>query len=106
MKKSVLVTLAAGTLLLSGTTFAMDKDHEKNLQDLCVAVKSDSRIQLVKEMKQNHLRASHVVKGLVCNGDDAITFAKLNGANKNADLLIKRSGNAGKTVVIQDIAKN
>lgn len=106
MKKSVLVTLAAGTLLLSGTTFAMDPDHEKSLQDLCVAVKSDSRAQLVKEMKQNHLRARHVVKGLVCNGDDAITFAKLNGASKNADLLIRRSGNAGKTVVIQDIAKN
>ena len=106
MKKLALVSLAASTLLLSGTTFAMDPDHEKSLQELCVAVKSDSRAQLVKEMKQNHLRASHVVKGLVCNGDDAITFAKLNGANKNADLLIKRSGNAGKSVVIQDIAKN
>jgi hypothetical protein len=106
MKKLVLVSLAASTLLLSGTSFAMDKDHEKSLQELCVAVASDSRIKLVKEMKQNHLRARHVVKGLVCNGEDAITFAKLHGADKTADLLIKRSGNAGRTVVIQDIAKN
>lgn len=106
MKKLVLLSATIGSLLISGASFAMDKDHENRLVNLCEAVKSDDRAQLVSEMKQYHLQARHVVKGLVCNGEDAITFAKLNGADSTADLLIKRSGNAGRSVVIQDIAKN
>lgn len=106
MKKLVLLSVAAGSLLLSVTSFAMDKDMEETLVGLCVAVKSDNRLKLHNEMKDANMSAKHVVEGLVCNGDDAITFAKLNGAEKTADLLVRRSGNAGKSVVIQDIAKN
>jgi len=43
---------------------------------------------------------------LVCNGEDAVTFAKLNGAEKTANLLIERSDHSGKIVVIEDLAKN
>lgn len=106
MKKLILTTIATSTLLLSSGAFAMDKDLEDRLVDVCEAIKSDSRIALHSTLKHNRFRADSVVEGLVCNGEDAITFAKLHGAERTANLLIKRSGNQGKIVVIEDLAKN
>lgn len=106
MKKLVLLAVTAGSLLMSGATFAMSKSQENRLEDLCFAVKTDNRNYLAFKMKENQLSASQLVKGLVCNGEDAITFAQLHGAENTASMLSRRSGSVGKSVVIQDIAKN
>lgn len=106
MKKLFLTAVATSTLVLSSGAFAMDSDLEKKLVAVCKAVKSDSNLNLHTTLKETRLRADSVVEGLMCNGEDVITFAKLNGANNTADLLIKRSGNSDKIVVIEDLAKN
>lgn len=106
MKKLVLLAVSAGSLLMSGATFAMSKNLENRLEDLCFAVKTDNRNYLSAKMKENQVSATQLVEGLVCNGEDVITFAKIHGAGKNASMLTSRTGNAGKSVIIQDIAKN
>lgn len=106
MRKVILTVIAASTMALSGVSHAVGNDLENRLVDLCKAVKSDDRFQLMKEIKENNLNADEVIEGLVCNGEDAVTFAKLNGAEKTANLLIERSDHSGKIVVIEDLAKN
>ncbi|MCC2603798.1 DUF3718 domain-containing protein [Planctobacterium marinum] len=106
MKKLILTAIAATSVMISGASFAGDKLVEYKLENLCKAVKSDNRFDLYKAIKRNNLQADEVVEGLMCNGEDPITFAKLNGAEKTANLLIERSGFNGKTVIIEDLAKN
>ena len=106
MKKVLLTVLATSVLMASGSVMAMDKGLESKLENICEAAKSDSAYKLDFAIKKGHYKYKDVVDGLVCNGEDVVTFAKLHGAERTANLLLSRSGNGDKEVVIQDIAKN
>lgn len=94
MKKVMLsiVSAAAGLALMSQPATAMDKGLEKALVEVCKAVKSNSRIKLHTTLKKHRLKYEAISEGLVCNGHDVVTFATLNGASQNANLIAKRNG--------------
>lgn len=106
MKKTVLAALTTGLFVLSTSASAMDSDLENRLVDICEAAKTDSPIRLITEMKQNRLRFDTVAEGLMCNGVDVITFAKMHGAENTARVIAARASSQNSSVTIQDLAKN
>ena len=105
MKKFIVSVLAATVLMTSGSVLAMDKSLENKLSRICEAAQSNSKYKLNFAIKKARLKYKDVVDGLVCNGEDIITFAKINGADNTAGLLLSRTGNSDKSVPIQNIAK-
>ncbi|MBU2893109.1 DUF3718 domain-containing protein [Colwellia sp. D2M02] len=78
----------------------MDSYMEKALINVCKAAKSNSVLKLKSTTKYYRLKTKTVALGLVCNGDDVITFAESYGANKTAATLQKSIGR----VSITDVA--
>lgn len=68
----------------------IDPVLEKSLIQICEAIKSDKRSRLHMAIKQSGLNLRHVMKGLVCNGQDPISFARLNRADKTGKLIAAR----------------
>lgn len=94
MKKLLLVTALSIGLLAGGTAHAnyyISPELEGSLVKICEAIRSNSRIRLHVALKHSGLDARRVMKGLVCNGQDPITFAQLNGADKTGSLLAART---------------
>lgn len=91
MKKLGLSLVTVAVLSISHTAAASSMLNEDKLVRLCEAVKSNNQLTLMTEMKRNHLKYSHLVDGLVCDGVDVATFAKQNGADRTANLLISRN---------------
>lgn len=92
MKKLTLATLIIASLGFSGFASAnISTSTEQSLVQICKALKSDSRIKLVRAMKRSRIRYETVANGLVCNGQDALSFAVAHGANKTAGLVAKRA---------------
>lgn len=92
--KKVLFGLVVGSLALSTSAFAqspMPKSLEKNLIEVCEAVKSDNKLRLTRTLRQNHLTFRQVAKDLKCNGQDVVTFARANEASDNADYVEHRA---------------
>jgi len=89
MKKLLLVTVL-GMGLLAGATHAnnyINPELEKSLVNICEAIRSNSRLKLLAAFKDSGLSVRHAMKGLVCNGQDPLTFAQLNRADKTGKLL-------------------
>ena len=57
---------------------------EKALIDICKAAKSDSILLLKSTAKSYRLKTKTVVLKLICNGENVISFAQSNGAEKTA----------------------
>ncbi|MFQ3198203.1 MAG: cytosine/adenosine deaminase-related metal-dependent hydrolase [Paraglaciecola sp.] len=90
MKKLLLVTVIGLGLLAGGTAHAdnyISPQIEKSLVNICEAIRSNSRIKLHLAIKNSGLNVKRMMKGLVCNGQDPLTFAQLNGADKTGKLL-------------------
>ncbi|GEA01222.1 hypothetical protein KUL17_01190 [Alteromonas sp. KUL17] len=66
------------------------KHVEKNLIAVCEAVKSDSRLRLHRAVKATGFKMRYIHEGLVCNGQDMLTFALTHNASKNAQLIARR----------------
>ncbi|MFC3123273.1 DUF3718 domain-containing protein [Agaribacter flavus] len=93
MRKLVKVSmLMLGSFLIVQNAAAISKSEENRLVKVCEAIQSNSRLQLSKTLKNTRLSHQAIMKGLVCNGDDPISFALKNGAVKNAKYLAHRSG--------------
>ena len=93
MKKLLLVSVLSLGLLtgVSAHADSMSPELEKSLVKICEAVKSNSRIRLHVAIESSGLKVRHIMKGLVCNDQDPISFARVNRANKTGKLLATRA---------------
>lgn len=92
MKKLILVSVLSLGLFTGGSAHAnyISPELEKSLVRICEAIKSDSRIRLHVAIKDSGIDVRRIMKGLVCNGQDPINFARSNRANKTGQLLAAR----------------
>jgi hypothetical protein len=101
--KKTLLALAASLPVLAmslPSQAAMSPYMEKALIDVCKAAKSNSLIKLNGTTKSYRLKTKTVALKLMCNGEDVISFAESNGADKTAAKLQRSIGN----VSIIDVA--
>lgn len=94
MKKLLLASLfITGSFITSAANANtyIDPVLEQKLVKVCEALKSNSKLRLLKVVKNSRLKYGDIAKDLVCNGQEAIEFALLNGANKTASLLANRA---------------
>ena len=87
-------SILAASILLAGNVQAnhIDKNTEANLVKICEAIKSDSKLQVHRAIKNSGIRAKEVSKGLVCNGYDPVTFAMINNAQSTAKFMARKGG--------------
>jgi hypothetical protein len=101
--KKTLLALAASLPVLAmslPSQAAMSPYMEKALIDVCKAAKSNSILKLNDTTKSYRLKTKTVALKLMCNGEDVISFAQNNGADKTAAKLQRSIGN----VSITDVA--
>jgi hypothetical protein len=94
MKKIILGSIITASIFLSGAVQAklMDKNLEAKLIKVCEAIKSDNKIKVYKAIQNSGVNARVISNGLVCNGYDPVTFAKIHNAESTAEY-IARKGN-------------
>ena len=73
-------------------------EMEDQLVAVCEAVKSDNRLKLNRAVKATGLNYRDLHQGLVCNGEDMLTFAATHGAEKTG-ALIARHANTSQAVL-------
>jgi len=74
----------------AATANSYPKELEKDLIAVCEAVKSDSRMKLRRAVRATGLNMRELNNGLVCNGQDMMTFAATHGAAKTAQHIAAR----------------
>lgn len=96
MSMSRRVTLSAlacmSFALVTGSANARDypKEIEGDLIAVCEAIKSDNRLALMRAVKRSRLSFETLNKGLVCNGQDMLTFALTHDASTTGKLIARR----------------
>lgn len=93
------------TIVLAGITLsfvsaaASAEDYPLNLENeliaVCEAVKSDSKLKLNRAVKATGLNIRDLHEGLVCNGEDMLTFAATHNALNTQSLIAKRVSGKG-----------
>lgn len=83
-----ILTLTAGATSASAEQYP--KEMEESLIKVCKAIKSDSRFKLKSAVKATGLKMRDLYKGLVCNGEDMLTFAATHNAKKTGVFIAKR----------------
>ena len=63
---------------------------EDDLVAVCEAVKSNSRLKLHRAAKATGLNMRDLHEGLVCNGQDMLTFATTHNASETAQHIARR----------------
>ncbi|WNC73644.1 DUF3718 domain-containing protein [Thalassotalea psychrophila] len=99
------LTTVTTTLLLAGASLVsfnssaapMSSYMEDALVETCKAAASNKTLRLSKTLKAYRLSEKTVALGVVCNGEDIITFAQNHGANKTADHMAESIGSASIT---------
>lgn len=94
MKKLTAVAFVVASLGLAGNASAalMIQDHtEASLVKICDALKSNSKHKLSRAIKKSGYTYKTIASGLVCNGEDAMTFALNNEASNTANLLARKA---------------
>ncbi len=91
--------LIAGASLISFNSSAtpMSSYMQSALIDTCKAAASNKTLRLKSTLKAHRLNEATVALGVVCNGEDIITFAQNRGANKTADHMSNSIGQASIT---------
>ncbi len=101
--KKTLLALTASLPVLAvslPSQAAMTPYMEKALIDVCKAAQTNNLLQLRATTKSYRLATKTVALKLMCNGENIISFAESNGANKTAAKLQQSIGN----VSITDVA--
>ncbi|TDF35574.1 DUF3718 domain-containing protein [Alteromonadaceae bacterium M269] len=96
MKKIMMAIVACGLLV---GTFAHAADANYNYTNteermylrLCEAVISNNKLKLHQALKRSGVSYKQMQEGLVCNGQDPITFAMLSGSEKTAHMIAART---------------
>lgn len=94
MKKLLIAAIAMSTVGLSVNANAdpiINPSLERKLVQVCEALRSDSKLQLNRVIKNHGFSYRSIAQGLRCNGDDAITFALNNNANETANLMARKT---------------
>lgn len=94
---SSLLILAASFVSFNSSANTLSPHMEQALVDTCKAAMSNKMFRFNKTLATYHLDEKTVALGVVCNGEDIITFAQNNGANKTADFLSESIGQASIT---------
>jgi len=92
MKKIILGSIVTASILLSGAVQAkfMDKNLEAKLIKVCAAIKSDNKFKVYKAIRNSGVKARIISNGLVCNGYDPVTFAKIHNAENSAEYIARK----------------
>lgn len=87
-----LAGLIMSGLLLGGTAQAapLPAHVEKNLIAICKAIKSNKPIAVSSAVKESRISYRALHKGLVCNGQDMLSFAATNNASLSSDFVARR----------------
>lgn len=99
------LTTITTTLLLTGASLVsfnsmannMSPYMETALVDTCKAAMSNKTMKLKSTLEEYNLDEKTVALGVVCNGEDIITFAQNHGATKTADHMSSSIGQASIT---------
>ena len=93
MKKLLINTIITAGILLAGNAQASNIDPvvESKLVKVCVAIKSDSLINLTTAVRNSGIAMTQIANSLVCNGADPVSFALANDAEKTAQYMAKKS---------------
>lgn len=94
---SSLLIVAASFISFNSSANTLSPHMEQALVDTCKAAMSNKMFRFNKTLATYHLDEQTVALGVVCNGEDIITFAQNNGANKTADHLAESIGQASIT---------
>jgi hypothetical protein len=92
MKNAKFITTVFLTLvILSQPTLAaqssIEPGLEKKLISVCEVLKTNSRLKLKQVLKATGISRKVISKGLVCNGMDAVTFARSFDADESANFI-------------------
>ena len=82
------ITLALSASLANANGYP--ESIEKDLVAVCEAIKEDNRLALHKAVKRSRISYKDLHKGLVCNGQDMLSFAQSHDATSTGDYLARR----------------
>lgn len=92
MKKlAIIAVVMAGIGVSSTAQAAIEPATERDLERVCKALKTNSKLQLKRALTRTRIGYRAIAKGLVCNGQDALTFAMAHGATDTATMVAKRA---------------
>ncbi|ATC96495.1 DUF3718 domain-containing protein [Pseudoalteromonas tunicata] len=86
-----IITLAAIAAPLSISYAKMDPHLHNALVETCIAVKSNSPMQLRNELKEYNLKVDTIREKLMCNGESVHKFALTHNANRTAKFINRGS---------------
>jgi hypothetical protein len=100
MKKVIISTIITAGILLAGNAQAsyIGSVTEAKLVQVCKAIKSDSLSDLHVAIRDSGLGMKQIISGLVCNGEDPVTFALVNDAEKTAKYMVKMQRKLRRTI--------
>jgi|TARA_Y100000296_G_scaffold20469_1_gene24281 hypothetical protein len=93
LRRVTQIALLGTTLSLTATAAHAGyypAELEGNLVAVCKAIKSDSRLKLHRAVKATGLNMRVLHEGLVCNGQDMLTFAATHNASETAQHIARR----------------
>lgn len=97
MKKRMIIitTCAAITASMTQVTHASDalfmNDEDRMYLRLCKAVRSNNKLHLHLTLKREGVSYQQMQDGLVCNGQDPITFAMYSGSERVAHVIAENT---------------
>jgi hypothetical protein len=93
MKKLLISSIITAGILLAGSAHAnyINPVTESKLVKVCEAIKSDSLIKVKVSVRNSGVSMKQIANGLVCNGNDPVSFALANDAEKTAKYMAQKS---------------
>lgn len=93
LPRRITFTLAATCLGLSVANAASAESYPAHIEDdlikICEAIQNDDRLDLRLAVKKSGISYRALANGLVCNGDDMMTFAMKNNAKDTHQYLAR-----------------
>jgi hypothetical protein len=91
MKKLLISTIITAGILLTGNAQAnyINPDTESKLVKICEAIKSGRLIKVHVAVRDSGIGIKQIANGLVCNGNNPVSFALANDAKKTAKYMAK-----------------
>lgn len=78
----------------------MSKGLEKDLINICEALKSDSAFKIKRAIKTSRINKKALMNGLVCNGMTPLKFALSQNANESAEFLVGKGKEGSQLIAV------
>lgn len=98
---SALIGISLSVLAGSASAKAYPRAMEHQLIAVCQAIKSDNRLALTRAVKQTRLSYRQLNKGLLCNGQDMLSFALTHNSAITSELIARRTNSRAGTLTAQ-----